>query len=129
MNWRNCVIPLRCFGRDPDTVLKMSLAYMQGAKDAGVACCMKHFPGDGCDERDQHLATTCNDRNCEERDASYGKVYRGMIDAGVPSVMVGHITLPAYSRAVRTVLALVYPLTRDAVEANSAELAHRREQH
>ncbi|HJA25230.1 MAG TPA: hypothetical protein H9795_04155 [Candidatus Fournierella merdigallinarum] len=21
MNWRNCVIPLRCFGRDPDTVL------------------------------------------------------------------------------------------------------------
>lgn len=31
--------------------------------------------------------------------------------------------------AVRTVLALVYPLTRDAVEANSAELAHRREQH
>ena len=101
MNWRNCVIPLRCFGRDPDTVLKMSLAYMQGAKDAGVACCMKHFPGDGCDERDQHLATTCNDRNCEERDASYGKVYRGMIDAGVPSVMVGHITLPAYSRALR----------------------------
>ena len=101
MNWRNCVIPLRCFGRDPNTVLKMSLAYMQGAKDAGVACCMKHFPGDGCDERDQHLATTCNDRNCEERDASYGKVYRGMIDAGVPSVMVGHITLPAYSRALR----------------------------
>ena len=27
-NWRNCVIPTRCFGNDPDTVLKMSLEYM-----------------------------------------------------------------------------------------------------
>ncbi len=99
VNWRNCVIPMRCFGCDPDTVLNMSLAYMRGTKDAGIACCMKHFPGDGCDERDQHLVTTCNDRTCDEWDATYGKVYRGMIEAGVPSVMVGHITLPSYSRA------------------------------
>lgn len=101
VNWRNCVIPTRCFGNDPDTVLAMSLAYMQGAKDAGVACCMKHFPGDGCDERDQHLATTVNTLSCEEWDATFGKVYRGMIDAGVPSVMVGHIMQPAYSRKLR----------------------------
>ena len=100
-NWRNCIIPTRSFGNDPDTVLKMSLAYMEGAHKAGVACCMKHFPGDGCDERDQHLCTTYNDRSCEEWDASYGKVYRGMIDAGVPSVMIGHIALPAYSRKLR----------------------------
>ncbi|MGN1019756.1 MAG: glycoside hydrolase family 3 protein [Aristaeellaceae bacterium] len=100
VNWRNCIIPTRSFGRDPDTVLQMSLQYFRGATDAGVACCMKHFPGDGCDERDQHLVTTCNDRTCEEWDATYGKIYQGMIDAGVQSVMVGHITLPAYSRAL-----------------------------
>lgn len=97
-NWRNCVIPTRCFGNNPDTVLKMSLEYMKGAKEAGVACCMKHFPGDGCDERDQHLVTTINTLSCEEWDESFGKVYKGMIDAGVPSVMVGHIAQPAYSR-------------------------------
>ena len=97
-NWRNCVIPTRCFGNDPDTVLAMSKAYMEGAHKAGVACCMKHFPGDGCDERDQHLVMTVNDRSVEEWDASYGKVLKGMIDAGVPSVMVGHIALPSYSR-------------------------------
>lgn len=101
VNWRNCVIPLRCFGNDPDTVLEMSKAYMQGAHDAGVACCMKHFPGDGCDECDQHLVTTVNDRSVEEWDATYGKVLKGMIDAGVPSIMIGHIALPAYSRALR----------------------------
>lgn len=98
INWRNCVIPTRCFGNNPDTVLKMSLEYMRGAKEAGVACCMKHFPGDGCDERDQHLVTTINTLSCEEWDESFGKVYQGMIDAGVPSVMIGHIAQPAYSR-------------------------------
>ena len=101
LNWRNCIIPTRCFGNDPDTVLKMALAYMKGAHEAGVACCMKHFPGDGCDERDQHLATTVNTLSCEEWDATFGKVYQGMIDAGIPSVMIGHIMQPAYSRKLR----------------------------
>lgn len=100
-NWRNCVIPLRAFGNDPNKVLEMGLAYMKGAHEEGVACCMKHFPGDGCDERDQHLVTTVNTLSCEEWDASFGKIYKGMIDAGVPSVMIGHIMQPAYSRALR----------------------------
>ena len=101
LNWRNCVIATRAFGNDADKVLEMGLAYMKGAHEEGVACCMKHFPGDGCDERDQHLVTTVNDLSCEEWDATFGKVYKGMIDAGVPSVMVGHIQQPAYSRALR----------------------------
>jgi len=101
LNWRNCVIATRAFGNDPDKVLEMGLAYMKGAHKAGVACCMKHFPGDGCDERDQHLVTTVNDLSCEDWDATFGKVYKGMIDAGVPSVMIGHIMQPAYSRALR----------------------------
>ena len=101
LNWRNCVIATRAFGNDADKVLEMGLAYMKGAHEEGVACCMKHFPGDGCDERDQHLVTTVNDLSCEEWDATFGKVYKGMIDAGVPSVMIGHIMQPAYSRALR----------------------------
>ena len=101
LNWRNCVIAHRAFGNDPDKVLAMGLAYMKGAHEEGVACCMKHFPGDGCDERDQHLVTTVNDLSCEEWDATFGKVYRGMIDGGVPSVMIGHIMQPAWSRALR----------------------------
>ncbi len=101
MNWRNCIIANRAFGSDVDTVLEMSLEYMRGAHEAGLATCMKHFPGDGCDERDQHLITTVNDLTCEDWDASFGKIYQGMIDAGVPSVMIGHIMQPEYSRALR----------------------------
>ncbi len=100
-NWRNCVVSNRCFGSDADMVLEMAKEYMRGASDAGVACCMKHFPGDGMDERDQHIVTTINTSSCEEWDATYGKVYKGMIDAGVQSVMIGHIQLPSYSRKLR----------------------------
>ena len=28
----------------------------------------------------------------------FGKVYKGLIDAGLPSIMAGHIHLPAYQR-------------------------------
>lgn len=101
LNWRNCVIATRAFGNDADKVLQMGLAYMKGAHEEGVACCMKHFPGDGCDERDQHLVTTVNDLSCEDWDNTFGKVYKGMIDGGVDSVMIGHIMQPAYSRALR----------------------------
>ncbi|MDE6195806.1 MAG: hypothetical protein K2F55_02965, partial [Erysipelotrichaceae bacterium] len=97
-NWRNCVISNRCFSSEANQVLEMSLEYMRGAKDAGVASCMKHFPGDGLDERDQHIVTTINTMDCEEWDQTFGKVYEGMIEAGIPSVMIGHIQLPSYSR-------------------------------
>lgn len=97
-NWRNCVVSNRCFSQEADVVLEMAKEYFRGATDAGVKCCMKHFPGDGLDERDQHIVTTINTMSCEEWDESFGKVYKGMIDAGVQSVMIGHIQLPSYTR-------------------------------
>lgn len=100
-NWRNCVVSNRCFSSEADVVLEMSKEYLQGAKDAGLASCMKHFPGDGLDERDQHIVTTNNTMSCKEWDENFGKVYKGMIDTGVEAVMIGHIRLPEYSRKLR----------------------------
>ncbi len=97
-NWRNPIISSRSFGSDPDFVLKMSLAYMKGIQESGIAPAAKHWPGDGVDERDQHLSFSVNSLSTEEWDATYGKVYKGLIDAGLPSIMAGHIHLPAYER-------------------------------
>jgi beta-N-acetylhexosaminidase len=36
----------------------------------------------------------------EEWDRSFGRVYKGMIDAGAQTVMAAHIMLPAYSKAL-----------------------------
>ena len=98
MNWRNPIISSRTFGSDPDQVLEMSLAYMKGIQESGIAPAAKHFPGDGVDERDQHLSFAPNHLSCEEWDATFGKVYQGLIDAGLPSIMAGHIHQPAYSK-------------------------------
>ena len=62
---------------------------------------MKHFPGDGRDERDQHVVTSYNDCSVEEWDATYRKVWEWGIGAGIESIMVGHIMLPEYSRHLR----------------------------
>lgn len=100
-NWRNTIVNTRAFGNDPEQIIKLSQIYMEEMKKKGLACAAKHFPGDGSEERDQHLVMGCNDLSCEEWDASYGKVYQGLIDAGVESIMVGHICQPAYSRRFR----------------------------
>jgi beta-N-acetylhexosaminidase len=97
-NWRNPIISNRAFGADPDLVLEMGKAYLRGMAESGVACAMKHFPGDGIDERDHHLSSSVNTLSTQEWDTTFGKIYAGMIEAGVQSVMVGHIMLPSYQR-------------------------------
>ena len=63
-----------------------------------MAPCLKHFPGDGWEERDQHLAIGNNGLTCEEWDSTYGKIYRNAIEQGVLSIMVAHFTMPSYQR-------------------------------
>lgn len=48
---------------------------------------------------DQHILTSVNSLSCEEWDATYGKIYSGLIQAGAQTVMVGHIAQPAYQKA------------------------------
>ena len=98
MNFRNPITNVRTYGSDPKRVLKMAKAYMKGIHENGLAVSIKHFPGDGVDERDQHLVTSINSLSTEDWDNSYGMIYKGMIDEGAHTVMVGHIMQPAYSR-------------------------------
>lgn len=97
MEFHNPITNVRTFGSDPETVLEFGKAYMQGAKEAGVAVAIKHFPGDGVDERDQHILTSINSLSKEEWDATFGKVYSALIEEGAQTVMVGHVALPAYA--------------------------------
>ena len=98
-NWENPVIGLRTYGNDVDRVMEMSKAYLDGAHaNPGFCCAAKHFPGDGLDFRDQHVANSVNDFSCEEWDATFGKVYQNLIDNGLDAIMAGHIMQPAYTR-------------------------------
>lgn len=97
-NWHNPGISVRGFSDNPELVIAMSKAYFKGISESGIVCAMKHFPGDGSDERDPHVATSVNALSMEEWDNSYGKIYKAMIEEGVQAVMTGHIMMPAYQR-------------------------------
>jgi len=98
MNFRNPITNVRTYGDDPEKVLANGLEYLRAAKECNVAVSIKHFPGDGVDERDQHLLTSVNSLSCEEWDKTFGKVYRGLIEAGALTAMIGHIAMPAYQK-------------------------------
>lgn len=104
MNFKNPITNVRTFGSDVDRVIDFSLQQMKGLHENGIATAVKHFPGDGVDERDQHLVSTVNSLSVPEWDESYGKVYQAMIEEGALSVMIGHILQPAYSKALNPAL-------------------------
>lgn len=97
-NYRNPITNIRAFSSDADQVANMAAQYLKAAKEENVAVSIKHFPGDGCDERDHHLLVSVNDCSYEEWMGTYGKIYRKLIDQGAQTVMVGHIAQPALAR-------------------------------
>lgn len=97
-NFRNPITNTRTFGSDPSRVSGMAKKYVESLQKHNMAAAIKHFPGDGVDERDHHLVSSVNDFSCTQWDETFGKVYQELIDAGSKTVMVGHILQPAYSR-------------------------------
>lgn len=97
-NFRNPIMATRLFGSDDKLVAECGKAYTKAAQSLNMAVSIKHFPGDGVDERDQHLVTSVNTLSCEEWDATFGEAYKASIDEGALTVMIGHILQPAYTR-------------------------------
>lgn len=97
-NYHNPITNIRTFGSDPDKVLENARALAKGLRDGGIIPCMKHWPGDGRDERDQHFLASINDCTVEEWDATYGRIYQAMIEDGTETLMTAHIMLPSYTR-------------------------------
>lgn len=96
MNYHNPITNVRTYGDNPETVYSYAKEYMRAATECNVAVSIKHFPGDGVDERDQHLLTSVNSLSMEEWDETYGKIYQKLIEDGALTVMAGHIAMPAY---------------------------------
>ncbi len=101
-NWENTEVVSRAFGSNPKRVAEMSKAYLEGAHTIdGFACAAKHFPGNGQDFRDAHIANNINSFGEKEWMATYGMVYKTLIDAGLDAIMGGHIMMPEYMRGIK----------------------------
>ncbi len=92
----NPIANTRSLGDDPDRISRLAVAFMKGMQDHGLAACAKHFPGDGIDDLDQHVVTTINSLSLEDWKSISGRTFASVFDAGLWSIMIGHIALPCW---------------------------------
>ncbi|MBA0051513.1 glycoside hydrolase family 3 protein [Streptomyces sp. AJS327] len=91
----NPVIGVRSFGSDPALVARHTVAYVEGLQAAGVAACVKHFPGHGDTAVDSHHAVPRIDAGLDTLHTRELLPFREAVAAGTAGVMSAHILLPA----------------------------------
>jgi beta-N-acetylhexosaminidase len=94
-NPTNPIINTRSFGEDPQQVGDFAAAYIRGARANGMLTTAKHFPGHGDTSTDSHLSLAEVNGDLARLNAVELPPFRKAIDAGVDSVMVAHVTVPA----------------------------------
>ena len=94
-NLENTVIGDRAYSDDFDEAAKLVPAAVEGFRDAGIICCVKHFPGHGDTSTDTHTGAAVVDKGLAELMAGELKPFIAGMEAGADMVMVGHITLSA----------------------------------
>ena len=96
-NPKNPVIGARSFSDDPETAAKMVTAFLKGLDEAGVAGCVKHFPGHGDTQTDSHYGYAQTTKTWEEMLSCEMVTFKAAIKAGVPMIMTAHIGTPGVS--------------------------------
>lgn len=94
-NPNNPVIGFRSFGEDKEKVAKYGVAYTKGMQDAGIMACAKHFPGHGDVDVDSHLDLPVINKSMSQLDSLELYPFKAQFDAGVGSVMIAHLYIPA----------------------------------
>jgi beta-N-acetylhexosaminidase len=98
MNPLHPLVIERAISDNADLALPLLQNQIRGIKDQNVISTIKHFPGDGSTICDQHLITSANNLSMKEWKKTYGKVFQTLINDCAPTIMVGHIQLPAYQK-------------------------------
>ena len=94
-NPNNPVIGYRSFGEDKEKVSLFGVAYMKGMQDVGIMACAKHFPGHGDVDVDSHLDLPVINKSMQQLDSMELVPFRAVFDAGIGSVMIAHLSIPA----------------------------------
>lgn len=107
-NPANPVIGFRSFGEDKNKVARFAIAYMKGMQDEGVMACAKHFPGHGDVSVDSHLDLPVINKSMDELDSLELYPFRELFKAGIQSVMVAHLSVPAIDTTAHLPTSLSY---------------------
>lgn len=102
-NPANTVIGDRAYSDDFEQAAELVASAVQGFTDAGVVCCLKHFPGHGDTDTDTHEGAAVVDKSLEELRAGELLPFISGIEAGADMVMIGHITMTALDEVPATI--------------------------
>ena len=91
----NPVINIRSFGEDPELVGRLGAAFIRGAQSGGLMTSAKHFPGHGDTAVDSHKGLPVIEGDRQRLETVEWPPFRAAIAAGVDSIMVGHMAVPA----------------------------------
>lgn len=91
---RSDTMGLRSFSSDAAVAADMVRAVVEGFRDKKMLCCAKHFPGIGAAAGDSHEGAITIEATNEELETVDLVPFRAAIEAGVPMIMVGHVSLP-----------------------------------
>ncbi|MCU1304878.1 MAG: glycoside hydrolase, family 3-like protein [Candidatus Sulfotelmatobacter sp.] len=115
-NPANPIINTRSFGEDPRQVGDLVAAYIKGAHDGGMLTTVKHFPGHGDTATDSHLGVASVNVDRAHLDSIELPPFRQAIAAGVDSVMVAHVTVPALDPDANHVATISPVIVSDLLE-------------
>ena len=115
-NPANPIINTRSFGEDPKQVGDLAAAYIKGAHEGGMLTTAKHFPGHGDTATDSHLGVASVNVDRAHLDSIELPPFRQAIAAGVDSVMVAHVTVPALDSDPNHVATISPAIVSDLLE-------------
>jgi beta-N-acetylhexosaminidase len=112
----NPIINTRSFGEDPRQVGDLVTAYIKGAHEGGMLVTVKHFPGHGDTATDSHLGVASVNVDRAHLESIELPPFREAIAAGVDSVMVAHVTVPALDSDPNHVATISSSVVSDLLE-------------
>ncbi|WP_431212460.1 glycoside hydrolase family 3 protein [Puia sp. P3] len=104
----NPVINDRSFGEDKYKVAEYGVQYVKGMQAEGVMACAKHFPGHGDVAVDSHFDLPVINKSKKQLDSLELYPFRQLFDAGVGSVMIAHLYIPAIDNTPNRATSLSY---------------------
>ena len=84
------VIGDRAFSQNPEIIILLADAFMQGMKDAGMATTGKHFPGHGSVKADSHIAAAIDSRSFAEIEAHDMATFKALMPS-LDAIMPAHV--------------------------------------
>ena len=88
------IIGDRSFSDQPEAVIEVAQAFINGIHEAGMAATGKHFPGHGGIVADSHLEAPVDTRSWDELEAHDLKPFDAL-SGSLDGIMPAHITFPA----------------------------------